>query len=128
MHALCELLAVKTTIGIRTREAYQAGEKEKLRDLLLDYDRILLWIDRFYTAFENQWMIENKPHGFDVHDIRIGGMRQRVWHCKERLEAYVAGEIKELPELEETILKLMPELDPPYIYSVWHKICTANYL
>lgn len=128
MYALCKLLAVKTTVGIKTRTAYQECKIDELRELISDYEQILFWIDRFYTAFEKQWMIENKPHGFDVHDIRIGGLKQRVEHCKKRLEAYVNGEISALPELEETILKLMPELEPPYIYSVWHKICTANYL
>jgi hypothetical protein len=49
-------------------------------------------------------MIENKPHGFDVSDVRIGGVMTRLVHCAERLEEYAAGEVVNIPELEEKLL------------------------
>ena len=58
----------------------------------------------FYNAFKEQWYRENKPNGFEVQDIRIGGLRLRIQHCKERLEAFAEGRIESLSELEEPIL------------------------
>ena len=58
----------------------------------------------FYDKFERQWGIENRPHGFDVQDIRIGGTLMRIKHCKKRLESYINGEIDSIPELEEPML------------------------
>jgi hypothetical protein len=98
--------AVKCDLGVRTRKAYQAGDREALRDLLPDYDVVLERMERFYEAYERQWMMENKPHGFDVQDIRIGGAIRRVKHCKKRLEQYLAGELETIAELEEQLLDM----------------------
>ena len=49
-------------------------------------------------------MIENKAVGFDVQDIRIGGMIARIEHCTKRLEKFVCGEIDSLDELENVQL------------------------
>lgn len=101
---LCEALAVKFDIGVRTRKAYDDKDKAALKNIIADYGRLLGLTDEFYRAFRAQWDKENKPNGFEVQDIRIGGLRLRVQHCKERLEAFVEGRIPSLPELEEPIL------------------------
>ena len=132
MKTLCDLLAVKADIGIRTRKAYQAGDKEALKQLIPEYDRILINSEAFYVAYEKQWMIENKPHGFDVQDIRIGGMQRRVLHCKKRLEAYVNGELTTLPELEEILLDIegggAEGGGRPLFYNSWSLTSTVNTL
>lgn len=104
LRTLCEVLSVKFDIGIRTRKAYEGKNTAALKNIIADYDRLLVLIDAFYVAFREQWEKENKPNGFEVQDIRIGGLRLRVQHLKERLEAFAEGKIPSLPELEETIL------------------------
>ena len=44
--------------------------------------------------------------GFDVQEIRIGGIITRVDSCKKRILAYCKGEISEISELEEELLPL----------------------
>ena len=102
--SLCDVLSIKWDLGIRTRKAYRSGNKEEIKALFADYDALLKALEKFYRAFRNQWMTENKPNGFEVQDIRIGGLMQRVRNCKDRLEAFVNNEIAEIPELEEEIL------------------------
>ena len=104
LRTLCEALSVKFDIGVRTRKAYEAKDKAALNNIIADYEHLIVLIDAFYTAFKEQWEKENKPNGFEVQDIRIGGLRLRVHHCKERLEAFVQGKIPSLTELEEPIL------------------------
>lgn len=102
--ALCDVLEIKYELGVRTRKAYKENEKSQLKKSVGDYDEVISRIELFYDEFERMWSIENKPHGFDVQDIRIGGTLMRIKHCKKRLESYINGEIDSIPELEEPVL------------------------
>lgn len=44
--------------------------------MLTELDETLR-LERFHDAYQAQWMQENKPHGFDVQDIRLGGLMQK---------------------------------------------------
>ena len=55
-------------------------------------------------AFERQWFTDNKPHGFDVQDHRIGSLLYRTEACRRRLLDYVNGKISRIDELEEKLL------------------------
>ena len=59
---------------------------------------------KFYKRFAEQWHRECKPNGFEKQDIRLGGLIQRVNHCRERLKEYCEGKLCSLPELDENIL------------------------
>ena len=104
LSALCEVLAIKFDIGLRTRKAYSNRNKSELQSLTDDYKELLIDIDKFYNAFKLQWENENKPHGFDVQDLRIGGLYFRVKNCLEKLEKFKKGDIDSIPELEEELL------------------------
>ena len=124
--------AVKCDLGVRTRKAYQTGDREALWSLVRDYDLVLERMERFYEAYERQWMMENKPHGFDVQDIRIGGAIRRVKHCKKRLEQYLIGELDVIAELEEQLLDIegidASTDEQPILNIRWDELCTANVL
>ena len=102
---LCDVLAVKYDLGLRTREAYQAGDKDALKALAEnEYARLGRLLDVFARAFEKQWMTDNKPHGFDVQDLRLGGLIRRTDACRRRLLDYVSGKLDRIDELEEALL------------------------
>ncbi len=104
--ALCKVLEVKAELGIRTRNAYQIGDKFKLQEIAVnDYGVTIAKLEEFYRIFSKQWHAENKPFGFDVQDIRIGGLIWRLKQSSQRLLAYVEGSIEQIPELEEEILE-----------------------
>jgi hypothetical protein len=104
--ALADALALKYDLGIRTRAAYLAGDKETLRQLAKkDYVKTYKAIEKFALAFEKQWNIENKPTGFDVQDIRLGGLLRRTDSCRRRLLDYTSGKINEIPELAFELLE-----------------------
>lgn len=129
LRTLCEVLAVKYDIGVKTRAAYGSGDRTQVAALLPTYDLLLQRIEAFYAAFSAQWMQENKPHGFDVQDLRIGGLLLRIRHCRERLQQYVNGDIDRIEELEETILPHRGDGVPsaaPQSYNSWIGAATAN--
>ncbi|MBO4261974.1 MAG: beta-N-acetylhexosaminidase [Clostridia bacterium] len=103
-YRISRVMELKFDLGVRTRKAYQSGDVKALKELLPVYDETILRIEDFYTALEKWWMFENKPHGFDVQDIRIGGLLLRMRHCRKRLSDYVSGVIPRIEELEEAEL------------------------
>ncbi len=105
LKTLCDVLAVKVDLGVRTRAAYLSNDKERVKAILRDYDLLQVLLENFYEAFRRQWFAENKPQGFEVHDARIGGLMLRIRHCRRRLADYVDGVLANIEELEE------PELD-----------------
>ena len=125
--ALCDVLAIKMEIGICTRKAYQEG---RAAEMLPDYRELLAKLEVFYAAYRNQWLIERKPHGFDIQDIRLGGLIQRVKHCIWRLEEYAAEKISKIDELEEPVLDHRSTVDEtipgPVCFNSWTKTVTAN--
>ena len=53
---------------------------------------------------QEQWLKENKPHGFEVQEIRLGGLLERLKGCKIRLKDYLLGKIEKIEELDEQLL------------------------
>ena len=119
--ALADVLSVKAELGVKTRAAYLAGDNKTLKDIAEnDYTAAIQKLRAFYQAFRRLWLYENKPHGFDVQDIRLGGLIMRLEDCQSRLSEFCSGESNEIPELSE------PVLDGERPKHRWESIVTAN--
>lgn len=110
LSALCDVLAVKYTLGADTRAAYKNRDKKELSELTEKYKELESLICVFYDKFRAQWEKECKLYGFEKHDIRIGGLIMRIKHCRGMLEEYIAGKRNEIPMLEEELLKFKPKV------------------
>ena len=118
--ALCDFLAVKSELGLKTRALYASSDREGLKKIANgDYVRALEALEAFHAAFREEWFTDNKPHGFDVQDIRLGGAMQRLKSCRERLLRYASGELTCIPELEEPVL-------PADCIPHWCRIASPN--
>lgn len=129
MSKLCDALSVKFDLGIRTRTAYQAGDKTALTALIADYKKAEKKVETFYVAFKKVWFEENHPSGFDVQDQRLGGLLFRLRSCRERLSDYLTGKITSIPELEEKLLGYFNEEEfthEPIHFNTWTGNVTAN--
>lgn len=104
--SLCDVLAHKYELGVKTRKYYKEGNKEELKLLIKEYDLSIKKLNKFVSAFRELWFTENKPHGFDVQEIRLGGTLLRLKSCKERILNYIDGKICVIEELEEELLDL----------------------
>ncbi len=102
---LCDALAVKYELGVRTRKAYKDGDTAALKALAEnEYAEAIRRIRLFIKAFQKQWYTENKTSGFDVQEIRLGGLLCRLDSCRKRLLDYADGKIDRIEELEAEIL------------------------
>lgn len=114
LYWLCKVIALKWNMGIRIREAYKTNDKKELANIVTDIRKLKKLVHKFYLSLRRQWMIENKPHGFDVSDIRIGGLETRIGHCGDRLQDYIDGKIDRIEELEVELLDIRAINNPTY--------------
>lgn len=103
--ALCELLSVKYDLGKRARDAYKANNKQELENLIHEFERASELLEIFYQKFKTLWMNENKSFGFEVQDIRLGGLMLRIRSAKDKIASYVNGEIDSIEEYEVELLE-----------------------
>ena len=122
-------MEIKYDLGVRTRAAYQDEDKKALKELIKDYTKVEKALAAFYEAFKTLWFTENKPHGFDVQDIRLGGLMQRIRSCKARIKDYLAGKLDKIDELEEELLEYQNrDFDGTLCLNTWLYNATANIL
>jgi len=99
---LCSVLELKATLGVELKAAYDSGDKRALKRFADEViPEILKRTEAFYRAFRSGWLSESKPHGFDVQDIRIGGMMQRLRAAMTTVYDYLEGVTDRIEELEE---------------------------
>ena len=126
--ALASLIAEKYDMGVRLRNAYRSGDKKELGVLADKITEIIKLLDKFYVAYKKQWSIENKPFGFEVQDIRLGGLKQRMANCRQIISDYVNGKIDNIPELETEIFKIEEYSDTTEFrcHDRWQQIVSVN--
>ncbi len=108
LSALCRVLEIKTELGLKTRKAYMENNRDMLRRLVEDYQETARRIEAFRDTLRRVWMKDNKPYGWDIHEIRLGGLKARLHDCGERIEEYLNGKVERIPELEEKLLPYAP--------------------
>ncbi len=102
---LSDVMSIKYELGLKTRRAYESGDKAALKKLTeKEYVIVIEFLKAYIRAFRKQWMTDNKPHGFDVQEQRLGGLLLRLDSCKDRLLDYVNGKTDKIDELEDALL------------------------
>lgn len=100
--SLMKVLLLKAGLGQATRECYHRRDKNALKELLENrYAELLSALEKFYRHFREEWFAFYKPFGWEVQDIRLGGLIARVRTCADRLGEFIRGEKEVLEELEE---------------------------
>ena len=101
-----DLLSNKADFGVRIRAAYKNGDRETLIALSRECDVIMEKIEALRLSHRAAWMAYHKVEGFEVLDIRLGGLRARFDTVRERIEAYLAGDTDALALLSQKPLRL----------------------
>lgn len=98
--AISSLLENKADFGLRLKKAYDEKDNEKLKALMAESEIIKEKLIKLKELHKKSWFEYNKPFGWEVFDIRYGGLISRFETVKERLEAYLNKEIEKIDELE----------------------------
>lgn len=68
-------------------------------------------IHQFRDAARNLWFATNRPYGFEILDLRLGGLAARYESAQKRMEEYVQGRVDDIPELSTEKLPLYRQPD-----------------
>lgn len=99
---LAAVLEKKADLGIRLKAAYEQNERMLLREIAgKEIPAIIRDLEEMKELRENLWMSEAKPFGYELLDIRLGGVITRLQSTSRRLKQYLDGRIPHLEELEE---------------------------
>ncbi|MEG2429637.1 MAG: hypothetical protein RSA99_04565, partial [Oscillospiraceae bacterium] len=99
---LCNVLELKCDIGVRLKKAYEQKNNDELNRLANEViPEILARIEIYYSAFKKQWYNESKTGGFDIQDIRFGGLIRRIKTAQETVNNYISKKVDYIEELEQ---------------------------
>lgn len=128
---LSSVLSIKSEIGLKIRNAYIHQEEVELRNIVEKIlPDLLVGLEEFHQSFRRVWFKNCKGHGFEVNDIRLGGVKERIKTTKVRIEQYLNNEIERIEELEDEKLyfKQVEEENKLICYNQYDRIATQNVL
>lgn len=127
---LSEVLAKKATLGLEAKAAYDGEDKAALLQTADICIKTAGLVEQFKHALKDQWFQENKAFGFEVLDIRLGGLMERLKSCAARMADYAEGKITCIEELEETRLPILTDDKgqplSPVCDNIWREMVTAS--
>lgn len=102
---LSGVLALKCGLAARLQEAYRQRNMSELKQMVLYtlpelYERV----SQLRTEHRERWMETYKPFGWEVLDLRYGGMLARIDSAMDRIGRFLSGSLQIIEELEETRL------------------------
>lgn len=99
---LCGVLKHKSEVGIALKRAYDGGNKAELKRIALEVLPLISeGVTKLRAAHRKQWLGMFKPFGWEVIDIRYGGVVSRLDTAAMRLVEYAEGRIERIEELEQ---------------------------
>ncbi len=116
---LAQLLEKKSMLGVELRGAYKEKNKEELQKLAEQMKVCEHLALQLKEQREEIWFQECRPFGFEVLDIRMGGVATRLASGRKRIQEYLQGNTEKLEELEE----------PMVVYGKGekgHSLCMCN--
>ncbi|OBZ14117.1 glycoside hydrolase [Bacillus sp. FJAT-27264] len=99
---LCAVLKRKSLLGIELKRAYDTGDKTALALIAeRELPEIAQAVRELRAAHRSAWYRMFKPFGWEVLDIRYGGLVNRLDSAALRLLDYAEGRIDSVEELEQ---------------------------
>lgn len=130
--SLARVLAKKAMLGAQLRKAYLQGDRDELTCISQTVlPQLKADVLAFKKYFSGVWFHESKGYGFEVIDIRLGGIVSRIDTVISRLTFYLNGDIAKIEELEEPLLPFTrgDYADEAYLsFNLYQEIATQNVL
>lgn len=98
---LAHILKIKAMLGNRLYDAYKNADKEALLRLCTSIGDLVEGVKRLHGCHREIWYELYMPFGFEILDIRYGGLLLRLQTVQSRLIQYLQGDIPVIEELEE---------------------------
>lgn len=102
---LARVLSVKAELGIDLKSAYDKRNKIGVKVCLEKLEILKVEVDSLRKAHREVWFSVNKAFGWEVLDIRYGGLLTRIETAEYRIHGWIEGKVTKLEELEEERLR-----------------------
>ena len=107
---LARALSLKCNLREKLREAYNRKDFGQLQKYLdEDIPSLESEVEKFWRSHRALWMRNRKPFGWEVLELRYGGLIARLETLRERIEMFVHGECDSIPEFEAGLIPPCPE-------------------
>lgn len=109
---LSRVLALKASIGLKLKQAYDERNVDELNEIMnKQLPEIITRVKSLRDAHRSQWLQMHKPFGWEVIDIRYGGLVNRLDTAIDRIKQFLDGEIEKIDELEQERLYYSPGVE-----------------
>ena len=99
---MAEVLANKADLGVRIKSAYDQKQQWILGEICeKEIPDLVKNLEELKDLREDLWMAEAKPFGYELMDVKLGGVITRLNSTSRRIKKYLNQTIEHLEELEE---------------------------
>ena len=102
--ALANALALKCVWHEQAGEAVRKRNREQAAALADGVGATVEALNTLRVVWRRLWESTNKPNGFEIIEVRMGGIAARMSTAGEKMRAFALGEVETIPELEEESL------------------------
>lgn len=128
--SLANVLKDKALLGVKTHGLYHQNNITKLEELVKEQlPSLIKRIEILRIAHQKAWFQTYKPFGWEVLDLRYGGLISRLYSTIQRLDDYINNNISIIEELEEKRLPFLNSEDDSCVYincERYSRIVTPN--
>ncbi len=124
---MAKALAAKCRWRMKAATAVRANDRAAALELVPLAEENIQILQELRHAWYSQWMAVNKPFGYEVLDIRLGGTIARFETARTRMEAFGKGELEDIPELREEKLLFHTDANGDYVCrNLWAHMVTPS--
>ena len=102
--ALANALALKCVWHEQAGDAVRSRNREQAAALADGIGATVEALDTLRVVWRRLWESTNKPNGFEIIEVRMGGIAARMATAGEKMRAFALGQVDTIPELEEQAL------------------------
>ncbi len=102
--ALAHALALKCRWHKSAGEVVRTGDRERAAALADEIPATVEALNALRILWRQLWESTNKPNGFEIIEVRMGGIAARMSTAGEKMRAFALGQVDTIPELTEESL------------------------
>ena len=125
-NSLAKTLKIKCGWHKRSAACVRAKDYEQTKKVAAEVTDVINAVRELKSVWYKLWNATNKPYGFEVIDIRLGGLLSRLETAQMRLNMFANKEVDDIPELStEKLLYASDDNGYTIGYRTWQDLISA---